>query len=216
MHALWLVLSLFTASPEIDDGSLLFLENCNSVVEYSTGGEIGHVSLAFRDGNETYVYEATPGKVRRLTFADYQEELARINRGRNRGEPIKLLIARPARPFSSAEVAAMQEFLDEQLGRRYSVKNYVKGKPGDGTHCAELAANTLNKSGRFDLAESYTIHPAKLATIVEPEYPKRIEFEIGPPAIVEPWYVRWGRCCNESSNWCGWSCREAWSFATAW
>jgi hypothetical protein len=215
MHSFWIALALCAASPQIDDGSLLFLENCNSVVEYSTGGEIGHVALAFQESGETYVYEATPGKVRRVTFAAYQEELARINRGRSR-DPVKLLIAKPGRPFSPAEVTAMQEFLDEQLGRRYSVKNYVKSKPGDGTHCAELAANTLNRSGRFNLDESYTIHPARLATIVEPEFPQRVEFAIGQPAVIEPWYVRWGRCCSESCNWCGWSCREAWSFVTVW
>jgi hypothetical protein len=212
MHSLWLVLALCAASPEIGDGSLLFLENCNSVVEFATRDEIGHVAIAMRDGNETWIYEATPGKVRRVTFAEYEQELAQINAGRKRREPVKLWVVSPQRKFTVAEATAMQEFLDEQLGRRYSVKNYVRGKPGDGTHCAELAANTLNRSGRFDLEASHTIHPARLLAIIEPEFPHKSEYTIGTPVVAEPWYVRWGRCCSSSCNWCGWSCREAWSF----
>ena len=195
-----------------DDGSLLFLQNCNSVVEFSTGNEIGHVALAFREQGETWVYEATPGKVRRVTFAAYQEELARLNARRGKREPIRLWVVAPEKKYAASETAAMQEFLDEQLGRRYSVKNYVRGKPGDGTHCAELAANTLNRSGRFALEDCHKIHPAQLLTIIEPEYSAKVEYEIGALATTDAWYVRWGRCCTTSCNWCGWSCREAWSF----
>ncbi|WP_254511645.1 hypothetical protein [Anatilimnocola floriformis] len=212
MHALWILLALCSAQPEIGEGSLLFLENCNSVVEYATRDEIGHVAIAFRDGNETWIYEATPGNVRRVTFAEYDQELARINAGRNRREPVRLWIVAPEQKFTAAETTAMREYLDEQLGRRYSVKNYVLGKPGDGTHCAELAANTLNRSGRFELADSHTIHPAKLMKIVEPVYSVKTEHQIAPLAASEPWYVRWGRCCSSTGNWCTWSCREAWSF----
>jgi hypothetical protein len=212
MNALWFVLALVSASPEIGDGSLLFLQNCNSVVEYATGDEIGHVAIAFREGQETWVYEATPGTVRKLTFAEYEQELARLNARRGKREAIRLWVVSPQRKFTAAENTAMQEYLDDQLGRRYSVKNYVKGKPGDGTHCAELAANTLNSSGRFDLTECHKIHPAKLLTIIEPEFPTKAEYAIGSPAVVEPWYVRWSRQCGESCSWCGWSCREAWSF----
>jgi hypothetical protein len=219
MHSLWLLLALCTASPEIGDGSLIFLENCNSVVELATRDEIGHVAIAMREGNETWIYEATPGKVRKLTLSAYEEELARINAGRNRrdrtlpaSKPVKMWVLSPERKFTVAEVTAMQEFLDEQLGRRYSVKNYIRNKPGDGTHCAELAANTLNRSGRFDLENPHAIHPAKLLTIIAPEYPAKSEYTIGRFAVTEPWYVRWGRCCSTSGSWCTWSCREAWSY----
>jgi hypothetical protein len=210
MNSLWLLLAVVSASPEIGDGSLLFLENCNSVVQFATRDEIGHVALAFREGKETWVYEATPGSVRRVTFTEYEQELARINERKR--EPIRLWVLTPERKFTAAEITAMQEYLDDQLGRRYSIKNYVKGKPGDGTHCAELAANTLNHSGRFDLADSHTIHPAKLMSIIEPEFPTKVEFPVGKPAVIDPWYIRWGQCCSSSFSWCGWSCREAWSF----
>lgn len=210
MNSLWLLLAVVSASPEIGDGSLLFLENCNSVVQFATQDEIGHVALAFREGKETWVYEATPGSVRRVTFVEYEQELARINE--HKRQPIRLWVLAPERKFTAAEITAMQEYLDDQLGRRYSIKNYVKGKPGDGTHCAELAANTLNRSGRFDLADSHTIHPARLMSIIKPEFPTKVEYPVGKPIVIDPWYIRWGRCCNSSWNWCGWSCGEVWSF----
>lgn len=212
MHSLWLLLAMVSASPEIGGGNLLFLQNCNSVVEFATRDEIGHVALAFREGKETWIYEATPGQVRRVKLTEYEQELARINASRRENNQMRLWVLSPERKFSAAEISAMQEYLDDQLGRRYSIKNYVKGKAGDGTHCAELAANTLNCSGRFDLAESHTIHPAKLMSIVEPEFSKKVEYPIGKPVIIDPWYIRWGRSCNSTCNWCAWSCGEAWSF----
>ena len=62
------------------EGTLLFLENCSSVVEWSTRGEIAHVAIVISEGNAVYIYEATPAKVRRVTLDEYQTELARINR----------------------------------------------------------------------------------------------------------------------------------------
>jgi len=212
MHALWLLLAVCSASPEIGEGSLLFLQNCNSVVELATRDEIGHVAVAFHDGDETWIYEATPGKVRRVRFAEYEQELARINARRSQRDAVRLWIVSPARKFTAAETTAMREYLDEQLGRRYSVKNYVVGQPGDGTHCAELAANMLNHSGRFDLADTHKIHPARLLAIIEPEYSLKTEHPIGAVAQTDPWYIRWSRCCRSTGNWCAWSCREAWSF----
>src|SRR5207244_1398978 len=64
---------------ELPDGTLLFLENCNSIVQRTTHGEIAHVALAFQEGGQRWVYEATPAKVRRLTVDDYFIELARLN-----------------------------------------------------------------------------------------------------------------------------------------
>src|SRR5262245_30105061 len=44
-----------TAPPA--DGTLIFLENCSSLVERATHGQIGHAALVFRDGDACYVYE---------------------------------------------------------------------------------------------------------------------------------------------------------------
>ena len=42
MHSMFLWAAVTLAAGPLDDGTLIFLENCNSVVELSTGGEIGH------------------------------------------------------------------------------------------------------------------------------------------------------------------------------
>jgi hypothetical protein len=212
MHSLllWAALSL-SASP-LEDGSLLFLENCNSVVEYSTKGKVGHVAMAFNDADACYVYEATPGEVRRVSLDEYYAELARINRRKGKNDQVQVWAFRPTPAYTTEEVAAMRCALDGQLGRRYSVRNYVRRTPGDGIHCAELSAMVLNASGRFQLENGAKLHPAALYGIVEQSqhYGPAKELAIPQPASRESWCFRAQRRTAEWFTWCGWSCQEAW------
>src|SRR5207245_2477583 len=80
---------------ELPDGTLLFLENCNSIVQRTTHGEIAHVALIFEDAGERWVYEATPAKVRRVTVNDYFVELAQLNKHRGDDDRIRVLALRP-------------------------------------------------------------------------------------------------------------------------
>jgi hypothetical protein len=238
----WLLVGSLLAlgtSPQIteplDEGTLIFLENVNSVVEYSTGGQIGHVALAFKDGNETYIYEATPAKVRRVTAAEYCAELARLNKRRDADEQIRVWLLRPKQAYTAAEVAAMRKFLDSQLGRRYSLRDYVKGNKGDsvystgvgpvsvqvavqvenkpapGIHCAQLACTTLNQSGRYAFQNCHKIHPQALYAAVLPTHMAPKELAIAPPAAQESWCARANRRWGEIWSWCGWGCGEAWA-----
>jgi hypothetical protein len=196
---------------ELPDGTLLFLENCNSIVEYTTHGEVAHVALVFRDGGDAWVYEATPAKVRRVLVEDYFAELARLNRGRDGDEQIRVLALRPKTPYTAEETANMGSFLDTQLGRRYSVKNYVRGKPYDGIHCAELASTTLNHSGRYAFADCHKINPQALYAATLPAHaPKSIT--VPPLATQDPWLIRVQRRWIACFTWCRWSSREAWLF----
>src|SRR5262245_34677787 len=134
MHSLLLRLALVLAgateqSPSPPDGTLIFLENCNSIVELTTRGQIGHAALVFHDADTCWVYEATPAKVRRISLADYYAELARLNLRREANEKIRTWLLRPKSPYTAEEAARMREYLDAQIGRRYSVRNYVRGKP---------------------------------------------------------------------------------------
>lgn len=211
MHSilLWATLSL-SASP-LDDGTLLFLENCNSVVEFSTKGKIGHVALVFSDPDACWVYEATPGEVRRVTLDVYYAELARINRRRDADDQIRVWAFRPTPAYSSNEVGAMRTALDEQLGRRYSLRNYVRRKPGDGIHCAELTSLVLNASGRFAIENGAKVHPSALYSAIElsEHYGPAGEITLAEPAK-ESWCLRAQRRTAEWFTWCGWSCQEAW------
>ncbi len=216
MH--WLVLCLgltlgASHAAAYEDGSLLFLENCNSVVQWTGDGKIGHVAMLFRDDQgETWVYEATPGRLRKVTLAQYREELARINSRRDDGEGIRGLVMQPKRAYTPTEVTAMLEYLDEQIGRRYSVRNYVRDKPGDGMHCAEMTSSTLNRSGQYDFESPGKIHPAELFRKVSPSHtavePLDLEIELQQLTWCQRQSLRW----SEYWTLCKWSCRESWAW----
>ena len=241
MQTLWLaaLLSFGTTTTSLHDvpsGSLIFLENASSVVEYSTRGKIGHVALAFQDGGETWIYEATPAKVRRVTAAEYGAELARINARRDEDEQIREWLLVPKQPYTGDELARMREFVDAQIGRRYSVRNYVRGKSdgphtakvgplevqvavdtgerksSDGIHCAELASSTLSASGRYDFADFHKIHPQALYTAVLATHQAPVQVAVATPATAETWCVRAQRRWAGYWNWCRWGCGEAWAF----
>jgi hypothetical protein len=197
---------------ELPDGTLLFLENCSSVVERATRGEIAHVALVFQDGGQRWVYEATPAKVRRITESDYFVELARLNQRRDNDEDVRVLVVRPVPAYEADEITKMRAFLDEQLGRRYSVKNYVRGKPYDGIHCAELASNTLNASGRYTFEDCHKINPQALFAAVTPTHAAAELLTIPALEVREPWWTRTQRRWSGWMTWCGWSCKEAWLF----
>lgn len=197
---------------ELADGTLLFLENCSSVVEWSTHGDVAHVALLFHDAATPYVYEATPAKVRRLTLAEYQVELARLNRNRAEKNRIRMHALAPREPYDSSEIAAMRTYLDEQLGRRYSVRNYVRSNPADGIHCAELASSTLNASGRYAFPECHKINPQKLYQLVLADHAQPQTIESPALAASDPWAARLRRSTAGWFTWCGWGCREAWLF----
>ena len=212
MHSLVLWTALALSASPLDDGSLIFLENCSSVVEYSTKGKIGHVAIVVNDAGDCFVYEAAPGEVRRVAIDDYYAELVRINQRRDEDDQMRVWLLRPTPAYSPVEVAAMRQALDEQRGRRYSVRNYVRRKPGDGIHCAELTSLALNATGRFALENGAKIHPSALyATLVESEhYGTPEEISLAPPAAQESWCLRTQRRTTEWFTWCGWSCKEAW------
>jgi hypothetical protein len=198
--------------PPLADGTLLFLENASSVVEYATRGKIGHVALVFADGQDAYVYEATPGDVRRVQLAEYFTELARINQRRDEDEQVRVLALRPKQPYSAEEAARMRKYLDSQVGRRYSVRNYVRSRPADGIHCAELASTALNQSQRHAFEDCHHIHPQSLYTAMKPLSAAPLEVPIPPLAVQETWCVRAQRRTGQWFTWCGWSFHEAWSW----
>ncbi len=195
---------------ELPDGTLLFLENCSSVVERSTRGEVGHVAIVFQDGGERWVYEATPAKVRRLTLADYYEELAQQNQRKSDDDQVRAIAVAPKRAYTADEATRMRTYLDAQLGRRYSVKNYVRGKPYDGIHCAELASSALNASGRYAFAECHKLNPQALYAAVALTHASVEPVVIPALELQEPLRTRATRRWSSWLTWCGWSCREAW------
>jgi hypothetical protein len=214
--AFWLVVASSIAAaesaPSLPDGTLLFLENCSSVVERTTKGEIAHVAIIFRGDEGAFVYEATPAKVRRVKLDDYLTELARINNRHDEDDQVRAVALAPQPAYTVNEIDKMRTHLDGQLNRRYSVKGYVRGKPSDGIHCAELASTTLNQSGRYKFEDCHKINPQALYKSLLPTHLAPSPLSIPPIAIQESWWLRAKRRSVAWGTWCGWSCREAWLF----
>ena len=213
MHAFTLLLALAIGSLEVREGTLIVLENSNLAVETYTRSETTHVAmLMYRDG-KLCVYEAAPKAVRTLSLDDYYQELSRFNRHKWESHHLRLRLYQPKQPYTAKELAAIRAFLDEQIGRRYSIKGYVRAKPNDGIHCADLVSSALIKTGRYRFDETYCVSPAALVEQVKATHEKPIDIELPP-------YVKTGTWCERSwgwwggaLNWCGWACWEMWTFA---
>ena len=211
MYAWLLLVSLATAAESLEDGTLIFLENCSSIVERSTHGSVGHVAIVINEGTEPWLYEAIPGKVRHLKADEYYAELSRLNARKAEDKQIRAFALRPEKPFTQAERQAMHHYLEEQVGRRYSVKGYVRGEESSGIHCAELASHTLNESGRYQWEHCHAIHPSKLQVLIDPTYQDPVPIEIPTFNSEETWCERVQRRWYSIRTWCVWSCGEAWS-----
>lgn len=211
MYAWLFVVSLATSAEPLEDGTLIFLENCSSIVERSTHGSVGHVAIVINEGTEPWLYEAIPGKVRHLKADEYYAELSRLNARKAEDKQIRAFALRPEKPFTPAERQAMHYYLEEQVGRRYSVKGYVRGEESAGIHCAELASHTLNESGRYQWEHCHAIHPSKLQILIDPTYRDPVPIQIPIFNSEETWCQRAQRRWDSIRNWCVWSCGEAWS-----
>ncbi len=209
MYAYLLLAASFVAADPLPDGTLLFLENCNKFVETYTEHEIGHVAMIVNDGTTIWVYEATPDQVRRMTLADYYTDVARLNE--KRGRKIAVLAHQPKKAYSAEETAKMRAFLDERIGQRYSLRNYVRKNVRDGTHCAELTANMLNTVGRYKFAEPSRITPGGLRDKIIAEHQPPLRIELPAYEVQETWCERADRSWHEWYIWCSWGCGEAWS-----
>ena len=82
MNSLMLTAILVAANPTGPDGSIIFLQKSNEVVEFYTGSDKTHVGIVFSDAKNRWVYEAAPGKVRRVTLPVYLRTIAESNQGR--------------------------------------------------------------------------------------------------------------------------------------
>jgi hypothetical protein len=183
-------------------------------VERYTNAPIGHVAVAVNEDQRTWIYEATPGKVRRLTWDDYREELAKLNSDRQRKNKQEIVtwVLEPKAALSKQQATDLKTYLDNQLDRRYSVKGIVRGKTSDGIHCAELASQALNVAGLTDIDDCHKQTPAAVRdtarAMCDPPY--RASFAAQPAQ--ETWCDRaWRRWTNVAVM-CRWSWGEAWRF----
>jgi len=214
MNALLLVSLSFFGQASLDDGSLVFLENCSYFVERYTGSPVGHVAVAVNDDDQTWLYEATPSRVRRMAWGDYQAELGRLNsdRQRKKKQLITTWVLEPATPLTNEESTRLKRYLESQLDRRYSVRGIVRGQTGDGIHCAELASHALNATGRWEIDDCHTQSPADVMKLVRPTSETAYQAEVEPPMPEETWCARAWRRWAHVAVMCRWSWGEAWHY----
>ena len=198
-----LVAALTSGVSPVTDGTVLFLENSNKLVSGATDSSVTHVAMVLLVSAEPWVYEATPAKVRRLPLPEYMKEVTRLNERRKK--PMRVFAVQPRRAYSKKEVEGMRKHLEAQLGRRYSVRGYVRDEPAEGVHCSELASITLNHSGRFRFTECHQITPARLANLLTAGYAKPMELTTPAPAK-RSWCQRTSECWGDFVSWCGWAC----------
>lgn len=204
-----LLLGTVSAAEAPRHGSLIFLENSNRIVEAYTDSSISHVSIVIYHGSEPWVYEATPPEVRRIRYTDYLKEMGALHHGR-KSHALNVLVRQPRKAFAMEERNRIRSHAEEQLGRRYSIKNYVRQRPGDGMHCAEFAASTLEATGRIELGECCTVSPGLLFRQLNHTYLPARKLEL--PQVNLPWRQRSWDWLVGCMNWCGWSCWETMTF----
>ncbi|MEO8497279.1 MAG: hypothetical protein ABI614_19590 [Planctomycetota bacterium] len=210
MHGLLLLTLSLSATPEFRDGSLLVFEHSNKPVTRVTGSDITHVAIIFNDAGTEWVYEATPAKARRLSLAEYRRELGDLNR--DRSQPTTVTILEPKYPYSELQIERMRSHAASQIGRRYSIKGYARGKEVDGIHCAHLAAATLASSGRFQFAEAHALSPGELVADVGSLHKSPVPLEVESGVTDESWCERSWTKWLDKGTWCRWACYETWTF----
>ena len=190
------------------DGTLVYLQKSNGVVEFYTGSDKTHVGIVFRGARCCWVYEAAPGKVRRVEWNQYLRSIAEMNRRRR--ENIRVYIQTPTHEYSPADVYAMRHHLDMQLGRPYTIRHFLGDDDLQGVHCAELVGEGLKRSERFSLPHPRRYSPAQLLRAVSAHYEKPVVVPVGRVSSERPWCQRTWAAWTEFGAWCRWSCSESW------
>ncbi len=211
MHPLLLTtVMVLGAGSGIQDGSILVMRNSNKVVGVATGSSITHVAMVMTVNKKRLVYEATPAKVRRLPLSEYCEELGVMNQGRSK--KIQLSYCAPKKPLSKDEKARMRSYLESQLGRRYSVRGYVRREPGDGIHCAALVGSAISESGVCRVVNPYGQSPDSLMIGVRILYRPARMIALPIPKTQPTWAQRASLTWRGFKTWCCWSFVESFRF----
>jgi hypothetical protein len=192
----------------VEDGTLLFVENGQNLVECYTHSSYSHVAIVI----DNQVYEAEPPRIHKEPLLDWFTKIAKYNEGA--GSPALVVVKSPDKPYSSEEIARMREFLEEQVGRRYSIRGYVRKVPGNGIHCAEMCAGALEASEKFSFPnENYTYSPGSLfdATAGYHQVGNKLYVRMKDEhrrTVASRWKDWW----KHKGTMCGWSCVETMTF----
>lgn len=174
MNTLFLVTALlFNFTPQ--DGSLIFIENGNRVVQSVTNSTVSHVAIIFKENDEFVVYEAEPPEVRKITLTEYYKEIEKLNKKKRKlHRQRRIWIANPDTPLTDEQKTTALKYLKSQLGKKYSVSSYISSQQQDDSiHCCELVGETLKSIGINYTKQSWTDSPFDVWVKTKPFYSKR-------------------------------------------
>ena len=121
MNTLLLLTFCLPVSAELPDGSLVLLRDSNPLVKKVTQSPWTHMGIVFSENGRQWVYEASPGGVRRVSFSNFVVDAYSRRLCYNNAPSMYTMT--PGTPFSATEVSAMHRFARSQIGRRYSVQS---------------------------------------------------------------------------------------------
>ena len=191
-----------------ENGTLLFVENGHNLVEKYTHSSYSHVAIVIDDE----VYEAEPPKIHKMSSQDWITKIGKDNEGT--GSPEVVSVMAPDKPYTKEEIDKMKAFLESQVGRRYSIKGYVRKRPGDGIHCAEMCSEAIEASGRSDFPNpNCQFSPGSLHDAIEGYH------QVGKKLYIRTkdehrrtMCSRWGEWWCRKGTTCQWSCWETLTF----
>ena len=193
------------------DGSLIVIRGGNKAVAAWTASDVTHVAILVHEHGTPTVYEATPNKVRKVVLNLYQQETAQFKDPS--GAAVQVGVMKPREAFTSEQLSAMCKLLASQLGKPYSVRDFVRDSESNGTHCAEFAARALDHSGRFQFPKPYSITPGKLVEILAESYEPAVLLPVPDlPVDRRTWCQKSWDLWGNSFFWCGWACGESWAW----
>lgn len=149
-----------TRSPEeqiaasCQTGTLIFSEGDCLAVRAYTCSSFTHVAVVVMKEDQPFVYDSMNGVgVRCLSLDEYLETQA----------PDEVCLYHPKREFTTDETEKFENFLDEQIGRPYSVSHHLTGRRCEGMHCSEYVTEALAKIDWLKVNNPARVSPASLA-----------------------------------------------------
>jgi hypothetical protein len=158
----------------VTTGTLICTRGDCLAVRVYTASSVTHVASVVVQKDGPWVYESTNGVgVRKLSLADFLQTQT----------PNHFRVYRPHQKLTDTQSAAFEKYLEDQLGRPYSVKHHVTGNRCRGLHCAEYATEALSRTELITVENSVKVSPASL---IEGVVQNGIYDELVDRDIVEP------------------------------
>ena len=188
------------------DGAIVLLRDSNAIVTHITQSRWTHMGIVFKEQGQLWVFEASPGRVRKVSLSEFTRDAYARRLGYNSRSVVYIMP--PRTPFADAELAAMRSFAHRQVGRRYSIKGILRDRPVEGTNCAQFVAATLQQSGRIRFPHTFDQTPEKVLDRSKHLYAEL--FRVTAPAnhSDHPWLDATGRTFQDTREWLKWTTWE--------